>query len=145
MQPHRSPWTSPRTSPKGKSKEIAISQPATSWSDTDVTALLDLAIKEKAQAGDGMNFKPQFWTNAAAALSDPSKGIIKTSKQCKEKWSRVRKTYTIVHKLCNASGLTYSLEHGANIGPQDEAVWDEYIKICTPLQRQEKKKTDTPQ
>ncbi|KIJ06178.1 hypothetical protein PAXINDRAFT_25329, partial [Paxillus involutus ATCC 200175] len=98
------------------------------WSDTDVTGLLDLAIKEKAQAGDGTNFKPQFWTNAAAALSDPSKGIIKTSKQCKEKWSRVRKTYTIVHKLCNASGLTYSLEHGANIGPQDEAVWDEYIK-----------------
>ncbi|KIJ08806.1 hypothetical protein PAXINDRAFT_18080 [Paxillus involutus ATCC 200175] len=84
MPPRRSPRTSPRTSPKGKSKEITISQPATSWSDTDVTGLLDLAIKEKAQAGDGTNFKPQFWTNAAAALSDPSKGIIKTSKQCKE-------------------------------------------------------------
>ncbi|KAF8835159.1 hypothetical protein BDN67DRAFT_866984, partial [Paxillus ammoniavirescens] len=65
------------------------SQPAILWSDTDVTALLDLAIKEKAQARDGMNFKPQFWTNAAAALSNPSQGIIKTSKQCKEKWSQI--------------------------------------------------------
>ncbi|KIK78570.1 hypothetical protein PAXRUDRAFT_45590, partial [Paxillus rubicundulus Ve08.2h10] len=53
---------------------------------------------------------------------------IKTSKQCKEKWSQVRKTYVIVHKICNASGLMYSLEHGANIGPQDEAVWDKFIK-----------------
>ncbi|KIJ14161.1 hypothetical protein PAXINDRAFT_79760 [Paxillus involutus ATCC 200175] len=58
MPPRRSPRTSPHTSPKGKSKEIA--QPATLWSDTDVTALLDLAIKEKARAGDGTNFKPQF-------------------------------------------------------------------------------------
>ncbi|KIK94474.1 hypothetical protein PAXRUDRAFT_142765 [Paxillus rubicundulus Ve08.2h10] len=88
MPPRRSPWTSPHTSPKGKSKEITISQPATSCSDEDVTALLDLAIKEKAQAGDGTNFKPQFWTNAAA-LSNPSQGIIKTSKQCREKWSCV--------------------------------------------------------
>ncbi|KIK94473.1 hypothetical protein PAXRUDRAFT_37860, partial [Paxillus rubicundulus Ve08.2h10] len=42
--------------------------------------------------------------------------------------THVRKTYVIVHRICNTSGLTYSLEHGADIGPQDEAVWDEYIK-----------------
>ncbi|KIK78571.1 hypothetical protein PAXRUDRAFT_163652 [Paxillus rubicundulus Ve08.2h10] len=68
MPPCRSPWTSPCILPKGKSKEIITSQPATLWSDTDVTALLDLTIKEKAQAGDGTNFKLQCWTNAAAAL-----------------------------------------------------------------------------
>ncbi|KIK81254.1 hypothetical protein PAXRUDRAFT_156482 [Paxillus rubicundulus Ve08.2h10] len=122
MPPCRSPQTSIWTLPKGKGKEIAASQPATSWSDTDVTTLLDLTIKEKAQPGDGTNFKLRFWTNAAVALSNPSEGIIKASKQCKEKWSWVRTTYVIVHKICNMSGLTYSLEHGANIGPQDEAI-----------------------
>ncbi|KIK74272.1 hypothetical protein PAXRUDRAFT_176231, partial [Paxillus rubicundulus Ve08.2h10] len=69
----------------------------------DVTALLDLVIKEKAQAGDGTNFKPQFSTNTAAALSNPSQGIIKTSKQCRGKCSWMRKTYVIVHGICNVT------------------------------------------
>ncbi|KIK77715.1 hypothetical protein PAXRUDRAFT_165949, partial [Paxillus rubicundulus Ve08.2h10] len=85
-----------------------------------------------------INFKLQSWTNTAAALSNPSEDIIKTSKQCKEKWNQVSKTYVIVHRICNVSEQTYSLKHGVNIGPQDEAVWDKFLKVHTLLQTKRK-------
>ncbi|KIK76166.1 hypothetical protein PAXRUDRAFT_170718 [Paxillus rubicundulus Ve08.2h10] len=67
MPPQRSPWTSPRTSPKGKGKEISgsvgnsnnLNLPAF-WSDSDVMTLVNLVVEHKAEAGDGLNFKAPF-------------------------------------------------------------------------------------
>ena len=41
----------------------------------------------------------------------------------------------IVHKICNISGLMYSLEHGANVGIADETVWKDFFKVCAMTQK----------
>jgi len=60
-----------------------------SWSDADTNVLLDLVAAQKAKAGNGLNFKSAFWNTVATALCNPSKGAVKSSKVCKEKWKRV--------------------------------------------------------
>ncbi|KIK13050.1 hypothetical protein PISMIDRAFT_119671, partial [Pisolithus microcarpus 441] len=76
-----------------------------------------------------MNFKATFWNAASDALSNPSKGGPKTSKVCKEKWKRLRKTFEVIECIKNTSGLTYLRELGANVGLESEAVWNDFIKI----------------
>ncbi|KAI5982140.1 hypothetical protein EDD15DRAFT_2378298 [Pisolithus albus] len=126
---------SPRSSPKGKSKEVSErtkeGSVSASWTSNDIDFLIDQVIARRAEGGDGMNFKKSFWQSLAASdlLSNLEKGGPKTSSSCKEKWSRLKKTFEAVDHLVNfASGLTYSLELGANIGVENESVWTDYIK-----------------
>ncbi|KIK24363.1 hypothetical protein PISMIDRAFT_98546, partial [Pisolithus microcarpus 441] len=71
-----------------------------------------------------------FWNAVSNALSNPSKGGSKTSKVCKEKWKRLRKTFKVIDCIKNTSGFAYSHELGANIGLENEAVWNGFIKVC---------------
>ncbi|KIK16154.1 hypothetical protein PISMIDRAFT_113900, partial [Pisolithus microcarpus 441] len=102
-------------------------QPA-SWMDADINVLLDLAITHKASAGEGMNFKATFGNAVSNALSNPSKGGPKTSKVCKEIWKRLRKTFKVINYIKNTSQFAYLCELGANIGLENEAVWNDFIK-----------------
>ncbi|KAF8124194.1 hypothetical protein EV363DRAFT_1403307 [Boletus edulis] len=131
------PRRSQRSSPKGKSKaghesdQGKGSTPSASWSDSDVECLIDQVVSRWAEGGDGMNFKAPFWKSIAESnkLANPTKGAPKTKSSCKEKWSRLKKTFKAVHSLTTlSSGLTYSLESGANIGPSDELVWEELVR-----------------
>jgi len=37
--------------------------------------------------------------------------------------------YEVVDHIANTSGFTYSLELGANVGLENKAVWDAYVKV----------------
>lgn len=58
------------------------------WSTQEEQALVSALSERKAQAGDGMNFKPAVW-NAIAAEVGSVKGAAKTGDICKTKWGRV--------------------------------------------------------
>jgi hypothetical protein len=70
------------------------------WSVEDETALIDFLIIHKAQAGDGLGYKPSVWTAAAAhMLPLTTKGGPKAPDKCKAKWGRVRAYYLIIYLL----------------------------------------------
>jgi len=70
-----------------------------SWSEADTDILLDLVATHRASAGDGLNFKTSFWNTVAAALCNPSKGAVKSSKACKDKWKRVRAIFWLINRI----------------------------------------------
>ncbi|KAL4078344.1 hypothetical protein V8B97DRAFT_1936806 [Scleroderma yunnanense] len=113
---------------KGTSTLHHAATPQASWTDGDIDTLLDLAIVHKASAGEGMNFKAVFWNTVSTTLANPTKGGPKTAKVCKEKWKRLRKTFDVIDCITNTSGFVYSLQSGANISLENEAVWNEFTK-----------------
>ncbi|KAL4071579.1 hypothetical protein V8B97DRAFT_1961007, partial [Scleroderma yunnanense] len=113
---------------KGTSTSHHAAMPQASWMDGDIDTLLDLASAHKALAGEGMNFKAIFWNTVSTTLANPSKGGPKTAKVCKEKWKRLRKMFDVIDHIANTSGFAYSLQSGANIGLENEAVWNEFTK-----------------
>ncbi|KAF9226051.1 hypothetical protein BS17DRAFT_698274, partial [Gyrodon lividus] len=52
----------------------------------------------------------------------------KTAKSCREKWKRIKAAFHVVDKLAHASGFAYSEALGANIGIENQSVWDDYVK-----------------
>ena len=61
-----------------------------SWSTEDEGELIQFLIKHKVEVGNGFNFKTVVF-NAASLVLDPmkTKGALKTSKVCKNKWMQV--------------------------------------------------------
>ena len=47
----------------------------------------------------------------------------------------MRDTYNIIHKIASSSGLKYTLEKGADVGPESEHVWSEIVRV-SPLFRE---------
>ncbi|KAL4073321.1 hypothetical protein V8B97DRAFT_1953997 [Scleroderma yunnanense] len=113
---------------KGTSTLHHAAMPQASWTDGDIDTLLDLVIAHKALAGEGMNFKAIFWNTVSTTLANPTKGGPKTAKVCKEKWKRLRKMFDVIDCIANTSGFAYSLQSGANISLENEAVWNEFTK-----------------
>ena len=58
------------------------------WSAEEEQALVSALLEHKAQAGNGMNFKPAIW-NAVAAEVGSAKSAVKTADTCKMKWGCV--------------------------------------------------------
>jgi hypothetical protein len=60
------------------------------WSITEEEAILNFLIMNKAEAGDGFNFKDSTWSKVAAHVKTlRTEGGVKTAKKCKEKWGQV--------------------------------------------------------
>ncbi|KAL4064150.1 hypothetical protein V8B97DRAFT_1988723 [Scleroderma yunnanense] len=120
---------------KGTSTSHHAATPQASWMDGDIDTLLDLVITHKASPGEGMNFKAIFWNTVSTTLANPTKGGSKTAKVCKEKWKRLRKTFDVIDQITNTSGFVYSLQSGANISLENEAIpfcnkgWLHYKKM----------------
>ncbi|KAG2074552.1 hypothetical protein BDR04DRAFT_977008, partial [Suillus decipiens] len=36
--------------------------------------------------------------------------------------------YHVIDKITHTSGISYSPELGANIGPESETIWEDYVK-----------------
>ena len=67
------------------------------WSAANETAFVDFLIAHKAEAGDGLNFKPSVWTAAAEHMRPlTTKGGPKHAEKCKAKWGRVCHIYFYV-------------------------------------------------
>ena len=60
------------------------------WNDKETEALLDHLIENKTLGQGNGSFKDQVYTSAAEAISSLlSSGPVKTSKNCKTKWTTV--------------------------------------------------------
>ncbi|KAF8547240.1 hypothetical protein OG21DRAFT_1572936, partial [Imleria badia] len=97
----------------------------------DEDALIDMALSNKAMAGDGGNFRGSFWNEVASNFPPPTQGKAKTAESCKEKWKRLKTIYEGVNKIAGTSGLAYSLEKGADIGLDSLQIWDDIMKVCS--------------
>lgn len=99
------------------------------WTEADETVLIQYVTTNRSQGGDGMNFDHTFWVAAAAEMEKhPCSGASKTAAACQSKWGRLRGTFNVVDKVANASGLSYSMEHGASITPESENMWTDFVK-----------------
>ncbi|KAA1466014.1 hypothetical protein DENSPDRAFT_830747 [Dentipellis sp. KUC8613] len=101
------------------------------WTPEDEQAFIGFLTDHVSERGDG-NYKMSTF-NAAAAFLEKRRtaGGQKTGLTCKNKWARLKEIHGICYKLKNnqgTSGFTWSEERGADIGIEDEAVWDAYIK-----------------
>ncbi|KAG1799169.1 uncharacterized protein BJ212DRAFT_1288241, partial [Suillus subaureus] len=102
------------------------------WSLADKTRLIDYIIECHSRGGDGMNFNKTFWTNAAIHMVafQTDQAALKTADSCQSKWGCIRKMYKVVNKISNASGLSFNIKKGANIGDGGESVWVDYVLVC---------------
>ncbi|KAF9222935.1 hypothetical protein BS17DRAFT_707524, partial [Gyrodon lividus] len=57
----------------------------------------------------------------------------KTAESCREKWKRIKATFPVVDKLAHASGFAYSEALRANIGVENQSIWDNYVKVPSNL------------
>ncbi|KAG2028840.1 hypothetical protein BDR03DRAFT_882548 [Suillus americanus] len=100
------------------------------WMEADETILIEYVAKNHSQGCDGLNFDKMFWAAAAAEMEGhPCSGPSKTAAACSSKWTRLCATFTVVDKVANTSGLSYSMEHGASITPESENMWTDYVKV----------------
>jgi hypothetical protein len=117
----------------------------------DEIALIEYITDHKAQAGNGMKFKPLFWTGAAKAmLAHTALGGPKTAPRCSAKWDRVhtnpshviyyqltcphqlKKLYNVIATIKkNMSGFTWDDEKGLKITINEACTWDEYVVVGT--------------
>lgn len=64
-----------------------------SWSDDDITILLDFLLSKKATAGDDMSFqvKAVIWSEAVGVVNNVPglKGALKSIASCRKKFAKV--------------------------------------------------------
>ncbi|CDO78294.1 hypothetical protein BN946_scf184685.g3 [Trametes cinnabarina] len=117
--------TEPALVPTASGKENA------KWTLEDEKTFVNYLTDHLAEQGDG-NYKMSTFNAAAAVLEGMrAAGGPKTGTACKNKWSRIKETYYICYKLKHGygtSGFTWSEEMGADIGIEDEAIWEAYVK-----------------
>ncbi|KAL1944222.1 hypothetical protein VTO73DRAFT_3407 [Trametes versicolor] len=101
------------------------------WTLEDEKAFVGYLADHVAEQGDG-NYKMSTFNSAATFLEERrTAGGPKTGTACKNKWARIKEIHAICYKLKHGqgtSGFTWSEERGADIGLEDEAVWEAYIK-----------------
>ncbi|CDO71207.1 hypothetical protein BN946_scf184971.g2 [Trametes cinnabarina] len=101
------------------------------WTLEDEKAFVGYLTDHVAERGDG-NYKMTTFNAAAAYLEGRrTAGGPKTGTGCKNKWARIKETYMVCYKLKQnhgTSGFTWSEEKGADIGIEDEPIWEAYIK-----------------
>ncbi|KAG2030936.1 hypothetical protein BDR03DRAFT_877167, partial [Suillus americanus] len=99
------------------------------WLESDETVLINYIIANKSKGGDGLNFDKMFCNDAHMGMVKQPvlQGAPKTAEACQSKWVQICKVYQVIHKIANASGISYSAELGANIGCESETIWADYI------------------
>lgn len=71
------------------------------WDTASEAALIDFLLKNKAEAGDGTNFKtPTFKKAAVHLIPFTQKGGAKSALSCKNKWFRVCMFYHTIENIC---------------------------------------------
>lgn len=60
------------------------------WTVREETAFIDFLVDNRAEAGDGGNFKTPTYQRAVAHISQlHERGAVKTVKTCRNKWTTV--------------------------------------------------------
>lgn len=75
--------------------------PSAIWTVAEETAFVDFLIDNKAEAGDGGNFKNATFQRAATVIAPLcERGAAKTVKSCQNKWASVSSSFQ-----CNSCSL----------------------------------------
>ncbi|KAF8873649.1 hypothetical protein CPB84DRAFT_1967138 [Gymnopilus junonius] len=99
------------------------------WTLADEKAFIDFLIQHASAAGDGANFKMVTFTAATAVVNEKrSAGAPKTGKACQNKWSILRMTFRAIQAIKAKSGWTWTNDKGANITPDMEPEWLNFLK-----------------
>src|SRR5271155_4576504 len=94
-----------------------------------------------------MSFKAVIWNEAASVVNNVPglKGARKSNASCKNKYAKVFFPPFLIFSILKMilvegiaaikgqSGFKWDDEKGADIGPESEAVWDEYVKVCSMI------------
>ena len=88
-----------------------------SWTEPDEIVFIQYIADHKAEAGDGMKFKPSFWTGAAKEMEPHcGSGGPKTVQSCQAKWDRVRMKLPHIYLSADMS-FTSSRRHTMSLVP----------------------------
>ncbi|EGN96713.1 hypothetical protein SERLA73DRAFT_27280, partial [Serpula lacrymans var. lacrymans S7.3] len=102
----------------------------TIWTDTETQALIQFITKNRAEGGDSLNFKPQFWPKVALHLARLlTRGPAKSATACNSKWGRLCTKYNLVKPIL--SGIPWDDALGLNILDKGEVVWKELIALIS--------------
>jgi hypothetical protein len=154
MPTRRSPANSERESgaggPNAAGSQEDDAAKAAFWTEDDEDGFVAFLGDEKIQGkrGDGGSFKPAVWTAAAEHMKQfTTKGGVKTADACKSKWTRVRRSYSLLfNKLSNrffklrtaykvvealkaTTGLPWSDQKGLNIQHDTEDTFNKLVKV----------------
>jgi hypothetical protein len=91
--------------------------------------LVDFLVDNKAEAGDGGNFKKATFQRATTSIAPlHERGPVKTVKGCQNKWSSFRKLYRVIRAIQEVSGWVWDDKTGASITPHTASSWEDYVK-----------------
>ncbi|KAF8808362.1 hypothetical protein BYT27DRAFT_7096815 [Phlegmacium glaucopus] len=99
------------------------------WTTAEETALVDFLEDNKAEAGDGGNFKTTTFQQAVSQIAPLHEhGLVKTVKSTCTKWILFRKIYHIIQAIQLVSGWVWDDDTGASITANSASSWDDYVK-----------------
>ncbi|KJA25659.1 hypothetical protein HYPSUDRAFT_134332 [Hypholoma sublateritium FD-334 SS-4] len=102
--------------------------PTAIWTLAEEATLLDFLVENKAEAGDGGNFKQVMFQQAIESIKPLFKcRASKTMKSCQNKWAMFRKIYRVICAIKTVSGWVWDDETGASINPNMASSWDDYV------------------
>ncbi|KAG2066000.1 hypothetical protein BDR04DRAFT_1031207 [Suillus decipiens] len=101
------------------------------WNDAETDALVTYLHSQRSKIGDGGNFRPQVYTDAATAIAMHwTLGPTKVASHCKNKWQSLKSLYHVIENYClKTSGTHWDNQIGAGIeGITASNVWDAYME-----------------
>jgi hypothetical protein len=103
--------------------------PTATWTPAEETALVDFLVDNRADAGDGGNFKKATFQKASNHLAPLlGSGAAKGVKSCQNKWAAFRRLYKVIRAIQEVSGWHWDDQTGASITSATSSSWDDYVK-----------------
>ncbi|KAF8157391.1 hypothetical protein BJ912DRAFT_867326, partial [Pholiota molesta] len=82
-----------------------------------------------SRSSDGGNFKTTMYQQAAGHITHLyERGIAKTVKACRNKWTMFKKLYCVIRAIQSVSGWVWDNKMGASINADTASSWDDYVK-----------------
>ncbi|KAK1233259.1 hypothetical protein PQX77_003589 [Marasmius sp. AFHP31] len=121
---------------KASATEDTVKKPRAEWTPEDEQKLMAGIVRRKSTTANGGNFRSVVFNEVAKELNPPMKGIPKTGQMCKNKYAQLKRLWEVVIRIHNKSGWpAFHREFGANITPERENNWNEYVKANPKAKR----------
>jgi hypothetical protein len=139
-----------RRSSKGPSTTPAeVPSERATWTSHDEAKLVHYLLEVKRTGGtSNIGFKNKVWNGASAHLLEQC-GIVFKPNACKNKYGKVssksqhlnkvltipfpqlKQIYWAVKRLSEQSGFPWSNENGADLGPEEEQLWIDFVAVSS--------------
>ncbi|KAF8344051.1 uncharacterized protein EI90DRAFT_3010869 [Cantharellus anzutake] len=114
--------------PKGAPTHAATTPTETpsewaTWRSHDEAELIHHLLEVKCAGGQGLEW-------CLSALLEQCGTVFKPS-ACKNKYGKLKQIYWAVKQLSEQSGFPWSNENGADLGPEEEQLWIDFVAISS--------------